>query len=60
MVSLVQIANGSQRRVSLVEEPHLIRLSGAESVYELASTYVRKNVSFSKRARELAIGESLS
>lgn len=59
MVSLVQIANGSARRVALVAEPHLICLTGAESVYELASACMRENISLSKRVGELAAGESL-
>ena len=60
MVRLVQIANGSARRVALVAEPHLICLAGAESVYELASACMREGVSLSTRARELATGEELS
>lgn len=36
MTRLVQIQNGSTRRVALVEEPHLRLLAGAHSVYELA------------------------
>ena len=60
MVHLVQIANGSQRRVALVAEPHLACLAGVASVYELASACMRKGVSLSTRARELAAGEKLS
>lgn len=37
MTRLVQIRNGSARRVALVEEPYLRLLAGVESVYELAA-----------------------
>ncbi|HEY5234523.1 MAG TPA: AraD1 family protein [Verrucomicrobiae bacterium] len=36
MTRLVQIQNGTTRRVALVEEPHLRVLAGVESIYELA------------------------
>ena len=36
MIHLVQIGNGSSRRVALVEEPHLRCLTEVQSVYELA------------------------
>ena len=36
MVHLVQISNGSSRRVAIVEEPHLRCLTEVQSVYELA------------------------
>jgi len=57
---LVQIANGSERRVALVEEPHLHCLEGIASVYELASDCLRLGQSFSKRVQELATGPSLA
>ena len=60
MVSLVQIADGSRRRVALVAEPHLLCLTGVESVYELASACMREGVSLSRRAQEIATGEQLS
>ncbi|MDE3186170.1 MAG: GguC protein [Acidobacteriota bacterium] len=60
MVHLVQIANGSQRRVALVAEPHLACLAGVESVYELASACMRENASLSTRAQDLATGEQIS
>ncbi len=49
MVRLVQIGNGSSRRVALVTEPHLICLTGVESVYELASACIRDGASLSER-----------
>lgn len=60
MVSLVQIGNGSERRVAIVEEPHLRCLAGVRSVYELASSCIRERVSLSKRAQDLATGVLLS
>ncbi len=60
MIHLVQIANGSQRRVALVAELHLACLAGPTSVYELASACVRESASLSSRVQELATGELLS
>jgi hypothetical protein len=57
---LVQISNGSERRVALVEEPHLHCLEGVSSVYELVSDCFKSGQSFSKRVRDLATGASLS
>ena len=36
MIHLVQISNGSSRRVAIVEEPYLRCLTEVQSVYELA------------------------
>ncbi len=60
MIRLVQISNGSSRRVALVEEPHLHFLITAESVYELALASVREGTSLSAWAHDLATGEKLS
>lgn len=57
---LVQIANGSARRVALVEEPYLSCLAGVASVYELVSACIRERVSVSRRVQDLAIGETQS
>jgi len=57
---LVQIANGSARRVALVEEPQLKCLDGVTSVYELAQQCLESGVALSERARSLATGETLS
>lgn len=56
---LVQLDNGSSRRVAFVAEPHLCCLSGVESVYELASACIRENASLSERVRNLATGALL-
>jgi hypothetical protein len=60
LISLVQISNGRSRRVALVAEPHLRCLTGVHSIYELASTCIREDASFSGRVNELAVGELLS
>jgi len=59
-VRLVQIGNGSARRVALVEEPYLQCLDGVSSVYELAAACIRDQDSLSARAQRLAVGESIS
>ena len=60
MLRLVQIRNGSLRRVALVEEPNLHCLTTVASVYELASACIGEGASLSGRAQELATGEKLS
>jgi len=60
MLRLVQIWNGSSRRVALVEEPNLRILSGYDSVYELTVECVRMARSLSAVVAEVANGELLS
>jgi len=60
MLRLVQIGNGSSRRVAVVNEPYLVCLTGAESVYDLATGSIRDRCSLSGRIHELATGERLS
>lgn len=60
MFHLVQISNGKERRVALVEEPQLRCLEGTTTVYELVADCLRSGESLSKRVRELATGSSLS
>jgi hypothetical protein len=59
-VHLVQLSNGSNRRVALVEEPHLRCLEGISSVYELARQCLQRSLSLAKQAASLATGEILS
>ncbi len=59
MVHLVQITNGTERRVALVEEPHLRCLEGISSVYELARRYADSGSKLSEQAFALASGELL-
>lgn len=59
MVHLVQISNGSTRRVALVKEPTLRCLEGIQSIYELAAGSLRDGASLSAYAAEKATGETL-
>ncbi len=60
MIHLVQISNGSERRVALVDEPHLRCLVDVHSTYELATKCLRASGSLETMARSLAVGEQLS
>jgi hypothetical protein len=60
LVHLVQIGNGTLRRVARVSEPLLSCLAGVASVYELATQCIRENASLSKRVHDLEYGELLS
>ena len=59
MMRLVQIQNGTTRRVALVEEPRLRLIAGVKSIYDLAVTADSKGVPLSKLIRESATGEEL-
>jgi hypothetical protein len=59
MIHLVQIGNGTSRRVALVDEPHLRCLTEVESVYELAQRCLRDSVGIEVQALKLAHGEML-
>jgi hypothetical protein len=59
MIHLVQISNGTERRVAMVEEPQLRCLEGVESVYELAVRYAEFGSKLSEQAQALASGELL-
>jgi hypothetical protein len=59
MMHLVQISNGSSRRVALVEEPYLRLLTGVESVYELAQRCLRRGGKLVDESVALATGETL-
>jgi hypothetical protein len=58
MMRVVQIQNGANRHVALVEEPRLRLLSGVKSVYELVATADSKETSLSKLVREAVTDES--
>ena len=60
MIHLVQISNGSSRRVAIVEEPHLRCLIEVQSVYQLAQQCLSRNMRLSERASALANGEVLN
>jgi len=57
---VVQIQNGANRRVALVEEPRLKLLSGVKSVYELAAAADSKGTSLSQFIRKSVTDESLN
>jgi hypothetical protein len=57
---LVQIGEGVQRRVALVEEPNLRCLAKVSSAYELALRSLERSRSMTAVAGELAGGERLS
>jgi len=59
MIHLVQIAKGDERRVALVDEPHLRCLAEVQSVYELADGCLRHGCGLAARAQTLAKGEAL-
>jgi hypothetical protein len=58
-IHLVQIAEGAARRVALVKEPHLLCLTGASSIYELAQQCLEHSQSMAEQARLLASGDIL-
>lgn len=59
MTRLVQIGNGSTRRVAVVEEPQLRCLTEVQSVYELALRSLASGRKLSDEVRTLAQGEML-
>ena len=59
MIHLVQIGNGSSRRVALVEEPNLRCLSDIQSVYDLAQRCLLNGNQLSQQVLALAHGELL-
>jgi hypothetical protein len=59
MIRLVQISNGTERRVAIVEESHLRCLEEVQSVYELALRYAQSGSKLSEQVSALASGELL-
>ena len=59
MIHLVQLGNGSSRRVAVVEEPRLRCLTEVESVYELSKRSLGRGGKLSDLALALAQGETL-
>jgi hypothetical protein len=57
---LVQITDGTHRRIALVQEPDLLLLSGPTSVYELAQQCVARGLSMTEQVRSLVTTNSLS
>ena len=59
MIHLVQIDNGTSRRVAMVEEPRLRCLTEVQSVYELAQRCLNSGERLTELALSLAHGETL-
>jgi len=59
LIHLVQIGNGSLRRIALVKEPHLRCLTGVQSIYELARRCLRNEARLGEQVLALAQGELL-
>jgi hypothetical protein len=59
MTRLVQIQDGSTRRVALVEEPHLHLLAGFSSIYKLAKQAAESGSSLLKLIQEKTTGERI-
>jgi hypothetical protein len=59
MMHLVQLGNGSSRRVAIVEEPKLRCLTNVQSVYELTKRSIGGGGKLSDLASALAHGETL-
>jgi hypothetical protein len=57
MMRVVQIQNSANRRVALVEEPHLKLLANANSVYDLAAAADSKRTPLSQLIRESVTDE---
>jgi hypothetical protein len=60
MMRVVQIQNGANRHVAVVEEPQLRLIAGAHSVYELAALAEAKETPLSQVIRQSATGEALN
>ena len=57
MTRLVQVRRGDERRVAMVEEPHLRFLAGATSVYALAQEALASGTSLAAHVAARAAGE---
>jgi hypothetical protein len=59
MIRLIQIQNGSQRAVALVEEPRLRLLNGVKSIYQLAQEAADSKISLVTLVQKNVTGEFL-
>jgi hypothetical protein len=59
MTRLVQLKRDGERRVALVEEPHLRLLNDCHSVYELANASASRGEKLSRAARQRATNDLL-
>lgn len=60
MMRIVQIQNGGNRRVALVEEPNLKLIAGVNSVYDLAIAADAKRLPLSQLIRESVTNETVN
>lgn len=58
MTRLIQIVRGDERRVALVEEPHLRLLENCASIYALALDAIASAVKLTTPARQKATNDS--
>ena len=56
---LVQLANGTERHVALVDEPNLVLLKDVVSMLELATRAIKQRTDLSQLVRQLATGKKL-
>ena len=59
MTRLVQLKRKNEKRVALVDEPHLCMLKNVDSVYELVGAAIAEAKDLSRIAQDLATGEFL-
>ena len=59
MTSLVQLRKANERRVALVEEPHLRLLPDFTSLYDLAQAAIERGANLTELARKRATGDRL-
>jgi len=59
-ISLVQLFDGTERRVALVDEPQLICLKGVSSLYEFAQHCLPGSLPITQEVHRFAGGERLS
>src|SRR5438309_7049007 len=57
---LVQVTDGAQVRVAMVDEPHLRCLENVSSTYEIAQHCLRNSSSMEQHVRSKASAEALS
>ncbi len=57
MTSVVQLRKGNERRIALVEEPHLRLVDDFASVYDLAQAAIERGESIAELARKCATGD---
>lgn len=59
MIRLVQIGDGRKRCVAIVDEPQLLCLAGATSIYGLVDEFAAQSRGFEAHIRELTTGDAL-